>query len=450
MALKNRISTAMAMPLFVVVVGAISSLWIPVAWVGVWLFFVLGIHLAVYIASQKAEHHLARGGNFEKARPVVVGGDLLYGIGWACFFLLNLNSVALIGFEVFQFATVLIVIAMTTMLSAPVPRALAAGTLPITFALVYCFLSYGTPIHYAMSAMAVGAQGFFFILSRQLYASALTMLEYRAEKDDLIAELEQANAVSLESRYRAEEANQAKSRFLATMSHELRTPLNAILGFSEVMTNEVMGPMENKVYKEYASDIHRSGVHLLNLINEILDLSRIEAGRYELQEAPVDLIEVADSCKQMMQMKAAAKSIRLHNSYEGGLDLIMGDERSLRQVVLNLLGNAIKFTPAGGEVSVYVGSLIDGSQVVTVSDNGPGIPSDELPLVMEAFGQGSLAIESAEPGTGLGLSIVQALTQMHGGTFSLDSEEGNGTRASIILPPHRSMKGERPSKAAGM
>ncbi len=158
--------------------------------------------------------------------------------------------------------------------------------------------------------------------------------------------------MSEEARRRAEEANLAKSRFLASMSHELRTPLNAILGFSEVMGNEVLGPMNNATYRDYANDIHESGQHLLDLINEILDLSRIEAGRYQLHEEPLTLINVVEECCHLMTLRARGKGITIVEEFEQGLPLLFGDERAIRQIALNLLSNAVKFTsprePASG------------------------------------------------------------------------------------------------------
>jgi two-component system cell cycle sensor histidine kinase PleC len=263
------------------------------------------------------------------------------------------------------------------------------------------------------------------------------MLEFRAEKDHLIAELEQANAISDEARRRAEEANLAKSRFLATMSHELRTPLNAILGFSEVMKNQLLGPMENATYRDYAADIHNSGQHLLNLINEILDLSRIEAGRYELSEEAVPLAELLEDCKHMMAIRAKKKHITVTETYEADLPKLWADERAVRQVILNLMSNAVKFTPTGGEVQIKAGWTAGGGQYISIRDNGPGIPEEEIPIVMQAFGQGAIAIKSAEDGTGLGLPIVQALVHMHGGKFELRSKLREGTEAIVTFPASR-------------
>jgi two-component system cell cycle sensor histidine kinase PleC len=296
----------------------------------------------------------------------------------------------------------------------------------------------------ALAGMALGCLVFFLVLAGRLYSSTLTMIEYRAEKDLLIAELGTAKSISDESRRRAEEANLAKSRFLATMSHELRTPLNAILGFSEVMKNEVLGPIENPSYKEYVGDIHASGQHLLGLINEILDLSRVEAGRYELSEEPLQLGSLVQECEHLLQIRIRSKNISLSEQIERDMPRIWADERAVRQIVLNLLSNAIKFTPSGGEITVKVGWTAGGGQYVSIRDNGPGIAPEEIPIVLSSFGQGSIAIKSAEQGAGLGLPIVQALVAMHEGTFELKSKLREGTEAIAIFPRSRVMEALAP------
>ncbi len=437
MFVKNRLSAAYAVPMIAIVVSTISSVWVPVEMAGSWLVAMLLAHSLVILSTKRMEKSLSKEGDLRAIRRELLAGDMLYGVVWAIFFIGNLKFSIDYGFGVFQFATMLIVIAMATMLSSPLPGALLAATVPITGALIVSFWFYDSVPHYAMAFMALGAQVFFFILSKQLHNSALTLLEYRAEKDHLIAEMEQVNAISQEARRRAEDANLAKTRFLATMSHELRTPLNAILGFSEVMKDEVLGPMANKLYLEYSRDINQSGEHLLNLINEILDLSRIEAGRYELQEESVCLRDIAATCKHMMHMRAAAKKIEIHEVYESNLSKVWVDEKALRQMVLNLLSNAVKFTPPEGEITVHVGVDSSGGQYISVNDTGTGIPEEEIPVVLQAFGQGTQAIQDAEQGTGLGLSIVQALAQMHEGEFKLTSKLREGTQASIHLPAKR-------------
>lgn len=434
---RNRLSAALALPLFALIVAGISLLWMNPPIVVAWLAFTLIAHVLLLMTCRRFEREEEAARELGRWRRQMVIGDLLYGLAWAGFFLLQSTTDVQDGSEIFQFATMLIVIAMLTMLSASIPRALLAGTLPITAAIVVSFFNQQSAIHYAMMAMAIGAQGFFLMLGNQLHTSTVTMLAYRAEKDHLIAELEQANAISDEARRRAEEANLAKSRFLATMSHELRTPLNAILGFSEVMHQQILGPIENETYRDYAADIHNSGQHLLNLINEILDLSRIEAGRYELSEEAVPLLSVLEECKHMMAIRARKKNIVISESVEPDLPKLWVDERAIRQVILNLISNAVKFTPSGGEVTIKAGWTAGGGQYVSIRDNGPGIPEEEIPIVMQAFGQGAIAIKSAEDGTGLGLPIVQALVAMHDGKFELNSKLREGTEAVVTFPASR-------------
>ena len=219
----------------------------------------------------------------------------------------------------------------------------------------------------------------------------------------------------------------------------MRTPLNAIIGFSEVLKSELLGPHQVPQYKEYAGDIHASGQHLLNLINELLDLSRIEAGKYELNEEVVSLVEIAEDCRRMMELRAKSKSIELVYSVGDNLPKLWGDERAIRQVVLNLLSNAIKFTPQHGKVTLVVTRSSDGGQMVSVKDNGPGIPEDEIETVLSSFGQGSLAQKTAEQGAGLGLPIVQKIMELHQGRFDLFSKLRFGTEVIATFPRARVM-----------
>ena len=285
--------------------------------------------------------------------------------------------------------------------------------------------------------MAITAQGYFAALTYRLYSSTLATLEARAEKDALIGELEQAKAISDEARRRAEAANIAKSRFLAQMSHELRTPLNAILGFSEVMKTEVFGEHSVTAYKDYSSDIHNSGVHLLGLINEILDLSRIEAGRYELNEKSVSLVSIVEDCHHLLKLRASNRGIIIHEVFELELPRLWADERAIRQICLNLLSNSIKFTPPAGEIWLKVGWTASGGQYISMKDTGAGIPEEEIPIVLASFGQGSNSIKSAEQGAGLGLPIAKSLVDLHGGTFNLISKLRIGTEVIVTFPPER-------------
>lgn len=423
-------------------VALVGHLWTDEILIGAWAFMVVAAHLAgLYFARDflKLER---KDVSLRVWRARFAAIDGFFGLAWAILFVLP--SAPTIGTDVFHFSAMLIVVAVCAMLASNLQAALFAATFPITVATALGFLTRPDVVflpqpshHVVLATMALTTQAFFIILGSRLYRASLNTIEARAEKDALIAELEQANSISDESRRKAEEANFAKSRFLATMSHELRTPLNAILGFSEVMQNELMGPLGNDIYKGYVADIHDSGRHLLELINEILDISRIEAGRYTLNEESVTLPYIVEDCAHMMGLRARNKGLNIIEQYEEHLPKIWADERAVRQVTLNLLSNAVKFTPTGGTITVKVGWTAGGGQYVSVKDTGPGIPEEEIPIVLSRFGQGSIAIKSAEQGTGLGLSIVQALVQMHGGTFNLTSKLREGTEVRFTVPQSR-------------
>jgi two-component system cell cycle sensor histidine kinase PleC len=371
--------------------------------------------------------------------------ELVNGFALAAFALIGMSidgnhhvdSPATFSSHVFIFATLMVVLAIRMTFASTLPSLFLVGTVPMTVAVAARLFTLGDPFYFALASMAIGIHVFFVYLSRGLHSTALAMVEFRAEKDGLISELEEATAISDEARRRAEAANKAKSRFLATMSHELRTPLNAIMGFSEVMEQELLGPIGSEIYRDYAHSIYTSGDHLLSIINEILDLSRIEAGRYDLNEETVRLTDIAEDCQRLVKIKADSKALMLVEDFADDVEPIRADPRALRQICLNLLSNALKFTPKGGRITLIVGHTQDGGQFLTVSDTGPGIPKNEIPRVLQAFGQGSLAHETAEGGTGLGLSIVQNLIHLHGGTFDLRSELRKGTEVTITIPPQR-------------
>ena len=339
----------------------------------------------------------------------------------------------------FVLLLLMLIAGMTAMVGSAIPAAVGAGLLPLMIAIVAVIGPKTIPELATLTILCGGVLTYFIILSNRLHRTALAGLSFQAEKDALIAELEQSKLNSDEARRRAEGANLAKSRFLATMSHELRTPLNAILGFSEVMKAELFGAHVVPTYKEYAGDIHSSGQHLLMLINEILDLSRVEAGRYELKEEAVSLPGVVEECRHLLALRAKNRSIRVTEALDDELPRIWADERAVRQVTLNLLSNAIKFTPQGGEIVIKVGWTTTGGQYLSIKDTGPGIPEDEIPIVLSSFGRGSMAQKNADEGTGLGLPIVRGLVELHGGEFKLLSKVREGTEVIVVFPPERVM-----------
>jgi signal transduction histidine kinase len=231
-------------------------------------------------------------------------------------------------------------------------------------------------------------------------------------------------------------ANRAKSAFLAAMSHELRTPLNAVIGFSEMMTTEAFGPLGNKRYQEYSKDIHGSGVHLLALINDILDLSRIDAGEGQLDEEEFDPRDVIAESLKLVSHQAATARIALGSSCETGLPFVRADKRRLKQALINLLANAVKFTPADGRIAVRA-FIRQGSIAITVSDTGIGIAPKDIARALEKFGQVDSSLARKYEGAGLGLPLAKQFMELHGGTLTLESTLNVGTTVTITLPGSR-------------
>ncbi len=439
---QTRISASYVVMLLVVSTGLLFGLSIGPLAAATWTTSILFVHAVIIRTCTKFLKEPSAPAVTRRARMRFIVLDLIYGLCWIVILVYPP------GFDLlsntFMMFLMLLVVAVSSMLSSSLPIAAFAATAPVTAGIAVNFAMRGTLENYVLALLAVAAGGYFALLAHRLHSTTLATLEARAEKDALIGELEQAKAISDEARHRAESANVAKSRFLAQMSHELRTPLNAILGFSEVMKSEIFGAHAVPVYKDYSADIHNSGVHLLNLINEILDLSRIEAGRYELNEEAVSLVHIVADCHHLLKLRATSRGITIHEIFEQGMPRLWGDERAIRQVVLNLLSNSIKFTPQGGEIWLKVGWTASGGQYLSVRDTGSGIPEDEIPIVLASFGQGSNSIKSAEQGAGLGLPIAKSLIDMHGGTFTLKSKLRIGTEVIITFPPERVMSALAP------
>jgi PAS domain S-box-containing protein len=234
----------------------------------------------------------------------------------------------------------------------------------------------------------------------------------------------------------AEAANRAKTQFLANMSHELRTPLNAIIGFSEVISNKLFGELNDR-YTDYAGDIVSSGRHLLGLINDILDLSKIDLGQATLSEGEVDLSRAVHSCQRLMFERAERGGVHVQVVLPQGLPLLWADETKMKQIVLNLLSNAVKFTERGGRVTIGAAILTDGGLALSIIDTGIGMRSEDIPKAMTPFGQLESTFERRFEGTGLGLPLVQRLVELHGAEFRLDSHPGKGTKAEVRFPRTR-------------
>jgi two-component system cell cycle sensor histidine kinase PleC len=423
---------------FSCIVAACTPFFVPLELVMIWLgvqALLLGLaHRLAAGVLDRPEETVATG----LWRRRFIGLEVLRGLVWGALAGHVIATSQHAAAAAFGLTTILSASAMVATIAASIPAAVAGAMGAMSAIGLLALFNAGLDLDILTLAVLVCcAQLYLFRIAGRLHATALETLSIQDEKDRLIAELAGANATSDLARRHAEAANLAKSRFLAAMSHELRTPLNAILGFAEVMKGELFGAHSVASYKEYSSDIHASGEHLLGLINEILDLSRIEAGRRDLEEDAVRLINVVEDCKHILALRAKSRNLLIDTIAEPHLPPLRADERAIRQVVLNLLSNAMCFSPHGGEITFKIGWTARGGQYLSVRDNGPGIPEEELAMIMTPFGRGTLARENGEQGTGLGLAIVKGLVELHGGSVILRSRLHAGTEVIVIFPTER-------------
>jgi signal transduction histidine kinase len=273
-------------------------------------------------------------------------------------------------------------------------------------------------------------------LAARAQGEAQRMRNHIAQLETTQKALQQTSADLTAALKAAEAASKSKSAFLASMSHELRTPLNAVLGFSDTMLVETFGPLGSPRYKEYLGHIHDSGAHLLSLINDVLDLSRLDAGQAELNETVFDPAELIAESLRMVADQAQQARIALSTDIGLGLPWLKADKRRIKQIVINLLSNSLKFTPAGGRVQVSA-RLTDAGLALAVADSGIGIAREDIPKALERFGQVDSRLERKYEGTGLGLPLSKQLAELHGGELVVESAVGAGTTVTVTLPRER-------------
>jgi len=437
LALRNLRPNAWMMPALAAVICVMFHQWLPAGQLVLWFAIVALAGIPIALVSRRYGARAPE--ESQGGRPILIAAAayFLFTMGWASlgFFLwVPHNDLACL--------IVVMLLACTVAGNGALvgaSRALTAiSYVSYGTALVVAPLQSGGTVYDGIALLAVLYIGYMLYMSRQIYLTAQDMLLLRYDKNDLIEALARSKTDSDAARENAERASRAKSQFLANMSHELRTPLNAILGFSEMITSRVFAEKPDKHY-EYAGLIHDSGHHLLTLINDILDLAKIEAGSWTLREVELDLAAIVVEAIAMVRPRAEASGCGLESEIMRGLPHIHGDQRAIKQMLLNLLSNAIKFTPRGGHVTVFARTAPDGGIMLGVSDTGVGIAPEDQERVFQNFGQGRHDVVTADKGTGLGLPIVKGLVEAHDGRIELLSTVGEGTTVIVYLPASRAV-----------
>ncbi len=440
--LRNQLKVALALPVLTLMVALGLSTWLPWQQVVAWAVAALGFQaIQLYLARQFFKRPRNRSEQSDWI-GMISATELLLAMSWVAPLFLFWDQAAILQ-QLFLIACVLAVAVVRLLVMGSFLPVMLAGTSTMTMGIVLRCLIQGEPLYLSLASVVLALELFFIFVARQIHQTTRDMVVFKAQKDILIAELQRQRDTANVERDRAEDANRAKSSFLANMSHELRTPLNAIMGFSEILERELFGPIQNQTYRGYAGDIHHSGSHLLALINDILDLSRIEAGRRELSTEPVSLGEVLKDANYLLNLKARERKHTVRVDVDPNLPRLSGDHRALYQVAINLINNAIKFTQPHGLIQIKAGQTGDGRVFLSVKDNGPGIPAHEIEQALGAFARGSMAARKAIDGAGLGLSIVRGLMQLHDGDVVINSQQGVGTEVICTFPVSRVLNGPR-------
>ncbi len=436
LALRNLTPNCWLMPIFAAIMLVMFARWIPIPTLALWwtLVAVGGIPLGVICRRFLKEDagEIAAGNRWVQ---MAAAAFFLFAASWSSFGFIFWRA----GDDLNHMLIMVLIAATLAGNSALVGACKPLAILGYSvhgMALVVLPLREGGVIYDGLSLMAFLYVCYLAYMSRQIYETARDMLLLRDDKNDLIDALGKSKTASDIALERAEAASRAKSQFLANMSHELRTPLNAILGFSEMIHSGTTGGNVAK-HMEYAQIIHQSGHHLLTLINDILDLAKIEAGGFQLRETLVDLPGLIEDCVKLLGAKALEGNLDLSVELPNGMAPLRADERALKQILLNLLSNALKFTPPYGRVIAFARMEPNGDVAFGVIDTGLGIAEEDRVRVFQNFGQGRHDVVLVDKGTGLGLPIVKGLIEAHGGGVTLESRVGEGTSVTVILPASR-------------
>ncbi len=433
--LDNLKANRVMIPLFALGICAMFSPWVKPGTLALWYGVVLAGLVPQFLLTCMLPAGILPVAETDKWLRRATIANLLYVMAWT-----SLAALLWVPGNDFNHLLIQLVLATTLTAHAALVGASRAVAMP-----AFCWygvvmtlapLQNHSSVYYYLAGVSPLYVGYVAMMARQHHTRARAALVLAEERNALLAELVCAKLESDRGREKAEAASLAKSQFLANMSHELRTPLNAIIGFSELISTRIFENEQERNY-EYAKMIHGSGLHLLTLINDILDLAKIEAGRWKLEEHELDLHRTAADALQLVSWKAEGAGITLVNAVADDLPFLYGDARALKQILINLLSNAVKFTQHGGRVTVFAEEDAFGNLEFGVADTGIGIAEEDLQRVFDSFGQGKHDVAIADKGTGLGLAIVRGLIEAHGGSVTLDSEVGKGTRVTVTFPRSR-------------
>jgi len=385
-------------------------------------------------------------------------GALAIGIAWGAL-AISIVAGADQASQIFLYAMMMTIMTGAAVLYRADVPSIGAVLWPVSVPWALVTAWAGDVPHLVLAALLLLFAGAMSLVGRRIHQSIAQALGWRREREQLAADLgarnsqltaaraelaalkqrlEAAGGDLVRARAEAEAAGRAKSEFLANMSHELRTPLNAIIGFAEVIERETFGPAAPR-YREYASDINGSGRHLLQVINDILDLAKVEAGQMLLHEARLDPALVMQGCVRLIMPRAAKSNVRIYTAFDPHLPVLLADEARLRQIALNLLSNAVKFTKAGGRVTISTGVDREGGITIAVTDTGIGMTGAEIAIALEPFQQVTSSLSRTNEGTGLGLPLTKTLVELHGGQLDIASAPGRGTTVSVTFPASRSL-----------
>ncbi|HKF71407.1 MAG TPA: ATP-binding protein [Stellaceae bacterium] len=406
------------------VLGGRIDAWLLLSWAGLTLAWLGGrAVLWLWFRRETSDQALIARWSW-RAVGIMAASGILWGLFGAAFYL-----PADPEFSAFMILVVASMLAGGAFMYAAYLPAYYAFIVCCTLPIAAAAFQHGTPSSIVFGLMTLAYLASMLGMGRTMNRSIVKMIGLRFANADLVANLRQAKET-------AEIASRVKSEFLATMSHELRTPLNAVLGFSEMIQAGTSGPIDAK-YRAYAADIHSSGEHLLALISDILDISKIESGRLDIHDDRASLADIMPRCLRLIAPRAAEGELALIERLPPDLPDVIVDEVRIKQALINLLSNAVKFTPAGGRIEVSARTAEDGGVEIAVADDGIGMRPEDVPVALEPFRQLDSRLARPYEGTGLGLPLAKRLIELHGGALVIDTAPERGTRVALRLPPER-------------